>query len=222
MDRPVTLSGPERAPARGGAPDALVIFLHGYGANGDDLVSLAEPFARVLPGAHFLSPHAIEPCPGAPGGYQWFPLSTLARSERDDGVARAGPVVAAYVEAQLARFGLAPERCVLVGFSQGTMLALHVGLRFRPQLAGVLGYSGALARIGMLMDELRARPPVQLVHGDQDPIVPAWMMFEAFGALEALRVPVNWHISRNTPHAIAPDGLDVGARFLQRVLGEGR
>ncbi len=219
MDQPVRLAGPERPPASGGAPDSLVIFLHGYGSNGDDLIQLAAPFARTLPGAQFLSPHAISPCPGAPGGYQWFPLSTLSREERDRGVAEAGPVVMRYIEEQLARFALAPERCVLVGFSQGTMLALHVGLRFRPQLAGVLGYSGALARIGMLMDEIRARPPVQLVHGDQDPVVPAWMMFEALGALEALRVPVAWHVSRNTPHAIAPDGLEVGAQFLRRVLG---
>lgn len=217
MSEPL-LHGPERAPAVGDAPDSLVVFLHGYGSNGEDLIALAEPLAQILPRTHFLSPNAIEPCPGAPNGYQWFPLATLARSERDTGVVRAAPVLGQWLDRQLARFSLPASRLALVGFSQGTMMALHVGLRRVAPVAGILGFSGALARISHLMDELRARPPVQLVHGDQDPVVPAWMMFEAVGALEAMKVPVDWHVSRNTPHSIAPDGLKVGADFLKRVL----
>ncbi len=217
MSEPL-LQGPERAPDGGGAPESLIVFLHGYGSNGDDLIALAEPLARILPRTHFLSPHAIEPCPGAPNGYQWFPLSTLARDERDEGVVRAAPILDRWIDRQLERFALPASRLALVGFSQGTMMALHVGLRRSEPVAGVLGFSGALARISHLMDELRVRPPVQLVHGDQDPVVPFWMMFEAVGALEAMKVPVDWHISRNTPHSIASDGLQEGAGFLKRVL----
>ncbi len=218
MSEQPLLQGPERPPAEGGAPDSLVVFLHGYGSNGEDLIALAEPLARLLPRTHFLSPDAVEPCPGAPNGRQWFALSTLARSERDEGVVRAGPVLDRWLDDQLARFGLPASRLALVGFSQGTMMALHVGLRRAEPVAGILGFSGALARIPRLMDELRVRPPVRLVHGDQDPVVPVWMMFEAFGALEALKVPVDWHVSRGTPHSIAPDGLKAGGEFLARVL----
>ncbi len=212
------LSGPERGPADGSQPQSLVIFAHGYGSNGADLIGLVPHLAPHLPHTRFLSPNAPEPCPGVPGGYQWFPLTTISREERDRGCYQAAPVLARYIEAQLQRFSLPPERLALVGFSQGTMMALHVGLRHAPPLAGIVGFSGSLAAPGRLLDEMTARPPVLLVHGTADEVVPIWLMFEAYGALEALRVPVERHVSQNTAHSIAADGLARAAEFLKRIL----
>jgi len=219
MAEPPRLSGPETGPEDGAAPDSLVVFAHGYGSNGADLMGLVPHLRRVLPRTQFLAPNAPEACPMAPGGYQWFPLSTISREERDSGTGKAAPLLDAYLEAQLERFGLGPERLALVGFSQGTMVSLHAGLRRAPQIAGILGYSGSLAVPERLVDEIRGRPPVLLVHGTADETVPIWLMFESFGALQAAKVPVERHISQNTAHAIAPDGLEAGTRFLQRCLG---
>ncbi|MFQ5346909.1 MAG: alpha/beta hydrolase, partial [Rhodothalassiaceae bacterium] len=178
MSTPPLLSGPERGPADGGAPQSLVIFAHGYGSNGEDLIGLVPHLAPHLPHTQFLSPNAPEPCPGVPGGYQWFPLTTISREERDRGCYQAAPALAHYIETQRERFSLAPDRFALVGFSQGTMMALHVGLRHAPALAGIVGFSGSLAAPGRLLDEIAARPPVLLVHGANDDVVPVWLMFE--------------------------------------------
>jgi len=213
------LSGPEVAPQDGQAPDSLVILCHGYGSNGDDLIGLVPHLQPQLPRTQFLSPHAPQPCPGAPGGYQWFPLTTISREERDAGTRTAAPVLDAYIDASLERFGLPAARLALIGFSQGTMMSLHVGLRRREQLAGILGFSGSLSLPGSLIGEIALRPPVMLVHGANDEVVPVWLMFEAYGALEAANVPVERHVSQNTAHSIAADGLNAGLGFLRRILG---
>lgn len=218
MSETPMLSGPEVAPKDGSPPDSLVIFAHGYGSNGQDLIGLAAHLQPVLPKTQFLSPNAPEPCAMAPGGYQWFHLSSISREERDQGTVVAAPALDAYIDAQLERFALPPERLVLVGFSQGTMVSLHVGLRRTPPIAGILGFSGSLSAPERLIDEMRARPPVLLVHGAADETVPVWLMFEAYGALQAAKVPVERHVSQNTAHSIAADGLEAGARFLQRLL----
>jgi len=212
------LSGPEAGPKDGTAPDSIVIFAHGYGSNGQDLIGLVPHLQPVLPKTQFLSPNAPEACPMAPGGYQWFPLSSISREERDTGTYKAAPALEAYIAQQLARFELPPARLALVGFSQGTMVSLHAGLRYMPQIAGILGFSGSLAAPERLIDEMQARPPVMLVHGAADETVPVWLMFEAFGALQAAKVPVERHVSQNTGHSIAADGLEAGARFLQQAL----
>ncbi|GER07403.1 phospholipase [Iodidimonas muriae] len=213
-----TLSGPEIAPQNGGTPDSLVIFAHGYGSNGQDLIGLAPHLQTVLPKTHFIAPDAPQPCNGAPQGYQWFPLTTISREERDEGTRNAAGTLDRFIDEQMARFGLPANRIALVGFSQGTMMSLHVGLR-RPQaLAGIVGFSGSLAAPGSLMDEMGSPSPVLLVHGAADDVVPVWLMFEAYGALEALKVPVDRHVSQNTQHSIAPDGLKKAADFLKNVL----
>jgi len=212
------LSGPEVAPKDGSPPDSLVIFAHGYGSNGQDLISLVPHLQPILPKTQFLSPNAPEPCAMAPGGYQWFHLSSISREERDDGTLSVAPTLDAYIDAQLDRFALPPERLALVGFSQGTMVSLHVGLRRTAPIAGILGFSGSLAAPERLIDEIRTPPPVLLIHGAADETVPVWLMFEAYGALQAAKVPVERHVSQNTAHSIAADGLEAGARFLQRLL----
>ena len=155
----VFLDGPRMPPARGGKPDALVILLHGYGSNGADLISLAPYWAKALPGAAFVSPNAIEPVPQAPGGYQWFPISNLDPHLMEQGARAAAQSVDRFIDRELEKYGLDAGRLALVGFSQGTMMALHVGLRREKQIAGVLGYSGVLVGARTLKEQMRSKPP---------------------------------------------------------------
>jgi phospholipase/carboxylesterase len=217
-----SLTGPSRAAASGTA-DSLVIFLHGYGADGSDLIGLAEPLAPHLPRTRFLAPNAPERCPGNPFGYQWFPIPWTDGTP--EAVARASAVRAfaaldRYLD-EVAAEGMPPERTVLFGFSQGTMMALHVGLRRRAALAGIVGFSGRLLEPESLVGEIRSRPPVLLVHGDQDPVVPFESLAEAEAGLAAAGVPVASHVSRGVAHGIAPDGLGLAVRFIQERLGAG-
>jgi phospholipase/carboxylesterase len=214
----IFLDGPRAPPARGGKPDALVILLHGYGSNGADLISLAPYWASALPGAVFVSPNAIEPVPQAPGGYQWFPISSVEPHLMEQGVRYAAQSVERFIDRELARYGLPPERLALVGFSQGTMMALHVGLRRERQIAAILGYSGVLVGGRTLKEDMRSKPPVLLVHGDQDPMIPAAAMFESAEALAASGHGAQWHVSYGVSHSIGPDGLELGAAFLAKYL----
>ena len=212
------LNGPMVAPASGGPPRSIVILLHGYGSNGDDLIGLAPYWRTALPDTVFLSPNAPQPCPGAPGGYQWWSLASLDTRARAAGVRQAAPIVDAFVDAQLARFGLAEDRLALVGFSQGTMTALHVGPRRARQLAGIVGYSGMLADPDAPAADLLTRPPILLVHGDADPMVPVAATHQAKAALAPLGFDVTTHICPGLPHSIDEAGLRLGGAFLARVL----
>ena len=213
-----TLFGPALGPKDGAAPDSLVILAHGYGSNGEDLINLAAQLQPELPRTQFLAPNAPERCNGAVAGYQWFAISTLDRAERDAGTDAAAPVLDAFIDQKLKEYALTPDRLALIGFSQGTMMSLHVGLRREQPVAGILGYSGSLAAPGRLVAEIRSRPPVQLVHGTHDNVLPFPLMFEAVGALEAAGVPVDKHLSQGVAHGIAPDGIETGTAFLRRVL----
>jgi phospholipase/carboxylesterase len=214
----VFLDGPRVPPARGGKPDALVILLHGYGSNGADLISLAPYWAEALPGAAFVAPNAIEPVPQAPGGYQWFPISQLDPQLMEQGARAAAQSVDRFIDRELERYGLAASRLALVGFSQGTMMALHVALRREQQIAGILGYSGVLVGARTLKDEMRSKPPVLLVHGDRDPTIPIPAMFDSAEALAANGHGAQWHVSYGVPHSIGPDGLELGGAFLSMYL----
>ncbi|MFV2093547.1 MAG: alpha/beta hydrolase, partial [Hyphomicrobiales bacterium] len=165
-----SLDGPGLAPASGGPARQLVVFVHGYGADGNDLIALGGQWARALPHAAFVAPHAPQPCPGAPLGCQWFGLARIDPGELWDGVRQAGPALDRFLDAQLAAHGLAGDALALVGFSQGTMMALHVGLRRAVAPAAIVGYSGAVAGPEHLAGGITARPPVLLVHGDADPV----------------------------------------------------
>lgn len=213
----IRLRGPERAPASGGAARGLVVLLHGFGADGNDLVGLADHWAGLLPDCRFLSPHAPEPCDMAPAGRQWFPLRDRAGAAARTGVDRAAAALDSFLDEALEKHGLADDRLALAGFSQGTMTALHTALRRPRPPACVLGYSGRLIDAGA-MREGAPRPPVMLVHGDADEMVPVGALHEAVSALGAAGVSVQWHISRGTGHGIAPDGLAAGGRFLRDHL----
>ena len=174
----MALSGPSRPPLAGGKPRRLVILLHGLGADGNDLIGLQQYWARLLPDAEFVSPNAPFPCDMAPHGYQWFSVQDRSPPSVLAGVRASAPSLDAYIDEELEKRGLEPGDAALVGFSQGTMMSLFVGLRREKPLAGILGYSGRLIAADLLPNEIRSRPPVLLVHGTADPVVP----FEVDGA----------------------------------------
>lgn len=214
----VFLDGPRMPPARGGKPDALVILLHGYGSNGADLISLAPYWAKALPGAAFVSPNAIEPVPQAPGGYQWFPISQLDPHLMEQGARSAAQSVDRFIDRELEKYGLDESRLALVGFSQGTMMSLYVGLRRARSPAAVLGFSGVLVAGRKLKEEMRSKPPILLIHGDRDPMIPISAMFDSAEALAAAEHGAQWHVSYGVPHSIGQDGLDLGGAFLASCL----
>ena len=221
----MTLDGPRLAP-RSGKTRQLVVFLHGFGADGNDLIDIGQHWQALLPDAAFVSPHAPQPCAGAPYGRQWFGLTFRDPGERWRGVQEARPDLDAFLDQELASHGLADGDLALVGFSQGTMMALHTGLRRRTALAGIVGYSGVLvvppgqAAVAMLPD-LGPPPPVLLMHGDQDPVIPSEALGFSVEALTALNVPVKAHMSRGIGHGIDGTGLKLGAEFLMQVFGAG-
>lgn len=213
----VLLDGPRALPERGGKADALVILLHGYGSNGADLISLAPYWAGKLPGAAFVAPNAIENVAQVPGGYQWFPISNLDPHLMEQGARHAALSLDRFIDRELASHGLDESRLVLVGFSQGTMMALYVGLRRPKPVAGLLGFSGVL--VGRkLKDEMRSKPPVMLIHGDRDPTIPIAAMFDSAQQLAAAEHGALWHVSYGIPHSIGQDGLDLGGAFLASCL----
>jgi len=214
------LDGPRLEP-RAGAARQLVVLLHGYGADGNDLIDIGRAWQELLPQAAFVSPHAPEPCGEAPVGRQWFPLTMRDPQERWSGVTKAAPVLDRFLDAELARRSLPPSALALVGFSQGTMMALHVGLRRAAQPAAIVGYSGLFVvpenvDPDAFAGELRARPPILLVHGDRDDLIPVQALFHAAQALASLGIPAEWHISAGIGHGIDEEGLRHGGEFLAR------
>jgi phospholipase/carboxylesterase len=218
--QPVTtmIDGPRVTPFSGTAPRSLVILLHGYGSNGEDLIGLAPHWQALLPTTAFVSPNAPEPCPGAPGGYQWWAFGGAGRGDRGAAAARAAPVLDAFIDAELARYGLTEAELALVGFSQGTMMALQVGLHRRRTLAGIVGYSGMLADEAGLADPAITRPPILLIHGDADPMIPVAAFHQAKAAFDRNGFVVESHVSPGLGHSIDLAGLQLGGQFLARVL----
>ncbi|MBI4275349.1 MAG: prolyl oligopeptidase family serine peptidase [Rhizobiales bacterium] len=216
------LDGPRLEPRRGPAKH-LIVFLHGYGADGNDLIELGRAWQPLLPDTAFVSPHAPEPCGQAPVGRQWFALTFRDPNERWTGVQKAAPILERFLDSELARRNLPASSLALVGFSQGTMMALHVGLRRATAPAAIVGYSGMLvvpenAKPEAFAAEIRARPPVLLVHGDRDDLIPPQALFLAAQGLAALDIPVEWHLSHGVGHGIDGEGLRHGGEFLARRL----
>ncbi|MDP3855061.1 alpha/beta hydrolase [Phenylobacterium sp.] len=212
------LKGPMAAPASGRAPQSLVILLHGYGSNGDDLMGLVPHWRASLPDTVFMAPNAPEICPGAPGGYQWWSLSDLGREGRAAGVRRAAPLVNAFIDMHRTAYDLPNSKVALVGFSQGTMMALHVGPRRSETLAGIVGYSGMLADAEALQTEVKTKPPLLLIHGDADPMVPFVAMGQAEVEFKAMGFEISTHAARRLGHSIDEGGLRLGGDFLARQL----
>lgn len=211
-----------RRAAKSGKAKSLVVFVHGYGADGADLLGLADPLAPHLPDTVFVSPDAPEPCKGNGFGYQWFPIPWLDGSsdaQAAEGLAAAAADLNAFLDARLAAEGLTPAALVLVGFSQGSMISLHVAPRRAAPIAGVVAFSGRLLAPDRLEAEAVVKPPVLLIHGDADPVVPFEDMGLAGDALVAAGFDTYGHVMKGTGHGIAPDGLSVALAFLRDRLG---
>jgi phospholipase/carboxylesterase len=209
----MTLSGPTLAPARGPATH-LVVLVHGYGADGQDLLGLANHWQGLLPTVAFAAPNAPSRIPGGPG-YQWFPISRIDPHEMQKGVEVAGPALDEYLDGELARLGLPPDRLALAGFSQGTMLSLHVGLRRKVKPAAIVGFSGLLAGTPPPTSESEGGiPPILLTHGDSDQVIPPQAMFLAASQLGLAGAGVQWHLARGMGHGIDPEGLEIAGQFL--------
>jgi phospholipase/carboxylesterase len=212
------IDGPRLPPASGGAPRQLVVFLHGYGADGNDLIGLGREWARLLPHAAFVSPHAPEACGTAPTGRQWFNLTFRDPGEMVRGVKHAAPALNAFLDAELKRLSLPAHALALVGFSQGTMLALGVGLARQPAPTAIVGYSGALAAVEGLPANPAEAPAILLVHGDMDELIPLDAMLIAREQLAQAGIAVEWHVAQGIGHGIDGEGLRLGGAFLQQAF----
>lgn len=228
------LSGPHLPPISGEPATSIVVLLHGYGASGNDLIDLAPFFARAMPHTVFYAPNAPEPWEGGFGGaFQWFGLSDYDPDmvRRDplrmgemfngmmEGAEKAATPLNRYLDQILETHELTESRMVLLGFSQGTMMALHVGLRRPTQLAGILGYSGALIGADRLASEIKSKPPITLVHGEADPVVPVQAMAAVEKALSAIEISVEAYAIPGLQHGIDGNGAQIGAAFLKAHLG---
>jgi phospholipase/carboxylesterase len=219
MDEPdmaalMSISGPSHGPAAGGAPRQLVVLLHGYGADGNDLLGLAPYWAGLLPQAEFLAPHAPFPCELAPYGRQWFGFEGRNAAMILGETQTAAAILNGFIDEQLARRGLDESALALVGFSQGTMMSLHVAPRRERPVAAVVGFSGRLIAPEMLAAEIKSRPRILLVHGDADPVVPFANLREAVNALELHGIEVTAERRPRLAHAIDEEGLELGGNFL--------
>ena len=212
-----------RKEPQSGDTRSAVVFLHGYGANGADLLGLADPLADHLPDTLFVAPDAPENCAGSPFGYQWFPIPWIDGSSEEEssrGMQQAVEDLNAFLDALMVDEDLLPEQVCLFGFSQGTMMSLHVAPRREDPVAGIVAFSGRLLEPELLADEVQSRMPILLVHGDQDDVVPVQSLPQAAEALQnAGFSDVYAHVMKGTAHGIAPDGLSVALAFIRDQLG---
>ncbi|MEW9855324.1 alpha/beta hydrolase [Novosphingobium sp. M1R2S20] len=216
MDKIV--NGASLQPLSGGPPKQIVLLLHGFGSSGTDLISLAPHWRHSLPDALFLAPHAPQRC-GFGAGYQWWPLSDISPQSLSAGAERAAPAIDAFIDRKLKQYALTEADLAIVGFSQGTMMALHIGLRRRRQVAAIVGYSGMLTSVVDLRHEEAARPPVLLVHGSEDEVVPVAALHDAESRLKRLGITVSTHVSHGIGHSVDPVGLRLGRDFICNAFG---
>ena len=212
------ISGPIIEPSSGNPPKQMIIFVHGYGADGNDLIGLTNYFQSTLPEAIFLSPHAPEACSMNPSGYQWFDLTSTDPAVLWSKILVAADHLNEFIDSKLLEYNIAEENLALIGFSQGTMMSLHVSLRRKNTMAAVLGYSGRLIGADLLKDDLISKPSIYLIHGDQDPMVPYQESLTAEKVLKEYSIDIQTHISEHTQHSIAEDGLRIGVDFLASKL----
>jgi phospholipase/carboxylesterase len=213
----IKLSGPMVPPKAAGMPSHAVALLHGYGSDGSDLISLAGYWRDILPGAVFVAPNAPEPCRDNPAGYQWFPIDWDRPEYRTEGAEQARPIITEFLGDLWRQTGIGPERTILGGFSQGAMMSLHVGLALDRPLMGILSFSGALIAPKGFLDREGPRPPVCLMHGDQDPVVDPGFSEQAAALLRGAGYPVSYHVEAGAGHTIAADGLAFACDFIRTV-----
>ena len=213
------LEGPSQGPASGTPPKQLVVFCHGLGSDGSDLIGLGHYFSKTLPDAMFLSPNAPFRFDLATTGYQWFSLENASPEARLIGVQTAAPIINRYIDKKLKEYNLEDNKLALVGFSQGTMLALHIGLRRDKEIAGIIGYSGSLIAEELLRTEVVSRPSVLLVHGDTDEIVPPDALKSSVDALVGAGIEANGEMRPGLGHSLDDRGILLGMDFLAHCFG---
>lgn len=213
------IDGPRQEPADGQPARAQVILLHGYGADGNDLIGLAPYWARELPHVGFVSPNAPFPCEMSPMGRQWFSLGDRSPESMLAGTRMAAQVIDGFIDEEMKRLDLTPDKIALVGFSQGTMMSLFVGPRRAEAIAGIVGFSGRLIGPELMAEEVKTKPPVTLIHGQADEMVPAAALGQAISGLEAVGIEVASEMRPGLGHSIDEQGLKIGLEFLKKVLG---
>ncbi|NQW00941.1 MAG: prolyl oligopeptidase family serine peptidase [Rhodospirillales bacterium] len=219
MNDPVELHGPTFAPASGAAPKQLVILCHGVGSDGQDLIGLAPYFAKVLPDAQFVSPNAPYAFDMAPVGYQWFSLDNPTPESRLAGTQAAAPILNAFIDSQMQAYGLTDTDVALIGFSQGSMMALHVGVRRQRPLAAIVAYSGALIGPELVANEVKSQPPILMMHGSTDDVVPPDALYEGVAVLQAAGLNVKGEIVPNLGHGLNDQSILAGMAFLAESFG---
>lgn len=212
------INGSSLQPLSGGSPKQIVLLLHGYGSSGADLITLAPHWQRDLPDALFLAPNAPQRLSYLASGYQWWPLAAFTPQALASGTASAAPAIDSFIERKLHQYGLTEANLAIVGFSQGTMMALHVGLRRPHRVAAIVGYSGMLTGGHELSHLPITKPPVLLVHGSADPVVPVAALHAAKMQLEHLGIDVTAHTSLGVGHSVDPVGLEMGGKFVAKAL----
>ena len=212
------VNGVSLQPKSGAAPKLIVLLLHGYGSNGNDLIAFAPMWQDVLPDALFLAPHGPQRCAMMAAGYQWFGLSNFDPVALARDAASAAPAIHAFIDRKLAQYGLNDDALAMVGFSQGTMMALQVGLRRRTAPGAIVGYSGLFTGGADLAANDRPKTPILLVHGSADPVVPIDALHRSKAALDALDYDVQTHVAPGLGHTIDPQGLNLGKAFIARAL----
>lgn len=208
-------------PAVSGTTKSVIVFLHGYGADGADLLGLSDLLSEHLPDTAFYAPDAPEPCKGNPFGRQWFPIPWLdgsSEAEAAAGLEASAADLNAFLDIVLHSEGIEADHLALVSFSQGTMMSLEVAPRRAEKIAGVVAFSGRLLRTEKLMSEAKVKPPILLLHGDADPVVPFEEMKKAASALMDAGFETYGHVMKGTGHGISPDGLGVALNFLRDRL----
>ncbi len=211
------VNGASLQPLSGAQPKHIVLLLHGYGSSGADLISMAPHWRQQLPDALFLAPNAPERC-GVGAGYQWWPLHNFTPQALAAGAAQAAPAMDAFIDRKLQQYGLSEANLAIVGFSQGTMLALHVGLRRKSALAAIVGYSGMLVASADLVHRHPRHPPVLLIHGSADPVVPVAALHAAKAELHKMGIEAVTHISAGLGHSVDLVGLRLGGEFIAKGL----
>jgi len=217
------LSGP-MVKAKTGQAKHLMVLLHGYGSDGNDMISLSQFWADLLPDAMFVAPNAPEPCDINPMGYQWFALDTSATLDLEKNISRlkgseqARPTLEHFLKSLWADTGLGAKDTILAGFSQGAMMALEVGLRLDEELMGIIAFSGGLVEPKNMEDKIKSKPPICFVHGGNDDVVPVGMSVVSCEELKKLGVKASLHISPPAGHTIAQDGLEFASAFIKEII----
>jgi phospholipase/carboxylesterase len=212
------VNGSSLQPASGGRPKQIVLLLHGFGSNGADMIALAPHWQALLPDALFLAPNAPQRMGAMAAAYQWWPLSAFTPQALASGAASAAPAIDTFIDRKLAQYDLGEADLAIAGFSQGTMMALHVGLRRSHQVAAIVGYSGMLTGAPELARLPIAKPPVLLVHGSADAIVPVAALHAAKAALDQVGIDATTHVSTGVGHSVDPVGLQLGGAFIARAF----